>query len=69
MKEETQKMLTQLGERLSHMNTYLVIEEKKEQIAVLEEKMQDSSFWGNQEKAQKVIEESNLLKSWVIPYE
>src|SRR5687767_15534295 len=31
--------------------------------------MADHGFWGDQEQAQKVIEESKALKAWVEPYE
>src|SRR5262245_20445098 len=30
--------------------------------------MEDSSFWIDKEKAQKVITESNALKAWALPY-
>jgi peptide chain release factor 2 len=42
---------------------------KKQKIESLEQEMLDSHFWDDQEKAQKVIAESNELKSWVRPFE
>ncbi|MCH1429325.1 MAG: peptide chain release factor 2 [Chlamydiales bacterium] len=69
MKEETHKLLQQLENRVSHMSSYLGVEEKKTQLRDLESKMESPTFWEDQSKAQKVIEETNLLKSWVQPYE
>jgi peptide chain release factor 2 len=42
---------------------------KKERIEFLEQQMSDPHFWDDQQNAQKVIGESNELKSWVRPFE
>lgn len=41
---------------------------KENDVTVLEAKMATPSFWDDQEQAQKVIQEVNLLKSWIDPY-
>lgn len=41
---------------------------KEARVKELEMLMESASFWDNNEKAQKVIEESNLLKAWTLPY-
>lgn len=41
---------------------------KEKEVQKLEEKMANPSFWDNQQKAQKVIEECNALKLWTVPY-
>ncbi len=41
---------------------------KQEQVELLELEMQASSFWDNAAAAQKVIDQSNQLKAWTIPY-
>lgn len=41
------------------------LDHKKEQIKQLEEKMAEPTFWDNHDDAQKVIDESNWLKSKV----
>lgn len=41
---------------------------KQEQLKQLEDLMLESSFWDDQQKANKTISEVNLLKSWLEPY-
>lgn len=41
---------------------------KEARVKELETLMEASNFWDDNVKAQKVIEESNLLKVWVVPY-
>jgi len=41
---------------------------KEEKVRELEERMALPDFWNDQTRAQKVIEESNLLKLWTLPY-
>lgn len=45
------------------------LDSKKERIAELEQEMSASSFWDDQDSAQKVINESNGLKSYVDRFE
>lgn len=42
---------------------------KEKRVQELEEKMGESDFWNDQDSAQKVISESNLLKAWTVPYQ
>ncbi len=42
---------------------------KSQRIKQLDEQMSESSFWNDQDSAQKTIQESNQLKSWVEPIE
>jgi len=44
------------------------LEAKEAQVAELEEKMMVGGFWEDQQAAQKVISQCNLLKKWVVPY-
>ena len=41
---------------------------KEARIQELEREMELSTFWDNQSSAQKIIQEVNLLKSWLVPY-
>lgn len=41
---------------------------KEEKVAELEKAMEASSFWDDQESAQKVIAECNALRGWTVPY-
>jgi peptide chain release factor 2 len=41
---------------------------KEARVKELETLMEAATFWDNNEKAQKVIAESNLLKAWTSPY-
>jgi len=45
------------------------LDSKKERIAELEQEMSAASFWDDQDSAQKVINESNGLKSYVDRFE
>lgn len=42
---------------------------KEERVKILEEEMNDPQFWSDNERAQKIINESNDLKEWTFPYE
>lgn len=42
---------------------------KKERLCQIEDKTLEPSFWDDVQEAQKVIQESNDLKSWVLPLE
>ncbi|MBI5274754.1 MAG: peptide chain release factor 2 [Chlamydiales bacterium] len=44
------------------------IDVKEKKILELEDIMQGSSFWNDQNQAQKIISEANLLKEWTVPY-
>lgn len=41
---------------------------KEKEIASLEAKMAEPNFWLDQSSAQKVIDESNSLKMWTLPF-
>lgn len=41
---------------------------KEARVRELETLMEAGGFWDDNEKAQKVISESNLLKAWTVPY-
>jgi len=41
---------------------------KEEEVRRLEERMAAPGFWEDQEAAQKIIEASNALKLWTVPY-
>ncbi len=41
---------------------------KEAKVKELQEKMEDPSFWDDNQRAKKVIEECNALKLWTVPY-
>jgi peptide chain release factor 2 len=41
---------------------------KEQDLKILEEEMTVSTFWDNQERANGVIAQANILKSWLEPY-
>ncbi|MBI3212002.1 MAG: peptide chain release factor 2 [Simkania negevensis] len=69
MNEEIRKNIKELRERLLHMRRYLDLAKKEERVKILEEEMNDPQFWSDNERAQKIINESNDLKEWTFPYE
>ncbi|MBI0022199.1 MULTISPECIES: peptide chain release factor 2 [Lactobacillus] len=59
---DIQNQLDELKKRLDHFRGSLDLETIDESIIVNESKMQEPSFWDDQEKAQILISENNLLK-------
>ncbi len=45
------------------------LKEKEKEVKELEEQMAAPNFWDDQEKAQKVIDSCNALKTWTVPYQ
>jgi peptide chain release factor 2 len=44
------------------------VAQKEKRVLDLQHQMESSDFWEDHAKAQEVIEESNLLKGWTVPY-
>lgn len=42
---------------------------KKNSLIQLDKKMEDPTFWDDQEAAKKIMGEVSLLKGWIVPYE
>lgn len=61
--------LEAMAKRLENYRESLNLTEKEARIAELENEMTYPDFWDNQEKAQKVIDESNALKAMVDKYQ
>ncbi|MFB5978725.1 peptide chain release factor 2 [Lactobacillus delbrueckii] len=59
---EIQNALDELRTRLNHFRGSLDFDNISESIEINEAKMAEPGFWDNQEKAQKLISETNLLK-------
>ncbi|MFD2761222.1 peptide chain release factor 2 [Lentibacillus juripiscarius] len=62
----------ELGRMMKRINEFrgsLDLDVKRERIKELEMRMTEPEFWDNQEEAQKVINESNQLKSYVEGFE
>jgi len=55
-------------ERLEKLKSFLKIDEKNEERAVIEEVMSESSFWDNQEKAQETVANLSSLKNVLEPF-
>lgn len=45
------------------------LEKKKGRVLKLQEQMEDSDFWLDPDQAKVVIDESNSLKMWTVPYD
>jgi len=43
------------------------LDAKQKKVEALEKRMEEPDFWENQDQAQKLIRESNLLKAWTKP--
>ncbi|MDN3509595.1 MAG: peptide chain release factor 2 [Candidatus Neptunochlamydia sp.] len=68
MNGEIKGKLKDIDNRLIHMWRYLDLEVKEEQVQQLEKKMEEGDFWSDNEEAQKIINQCNLLKGWTDPY-
>lgn len=44
------------------------LEVKEKEVNLLEKKMEEGDFWSDNEAAQKVINQCNILKGWTHPY-
>ena len=64
---ETRAMLDEAERRAGHLWKFLDVAGKQKRIAELEVKMSEQGFWDSQQAAQKVIQESNLMKNTVNP--
>ncbi|QYY37366.1 peptide chain release factor 2 [Ruficoccus sp. ZRK36] len=60
---ELRTLIDEITKRAGYLWRYLDVEGKQQRIGELEQEMGAPSFWDSQEAAQKVIGESNLLKS------
>ena len=63
--EELRPQIGELRNRLGELKTGLKIEPKKERIQDLDYQMAAPGFWDDPDKAQKVAQEANNLKSEV----
>lgn len=59
---EIQNVLDELKKRLDHFRGLFDLDGINESIEINEAKMAQPDFWDNQEKAQKLISENNVLK-------
>ncbi|HLS23025.1 MAG TPA: peptide chain release factor 2 [Pseudogracilibacillus sp.] len=66
---EAKQTIDYISERVEEFRGSLDLTEKKTQISKLEAKMSEPSFWDDRSEAQKVIDESNLLKGQVEAFE
>ncbi|RYG74400.1 peptide chain release factor 2 [Lentibacillus lipolyticus] len=61
--------LNQMMKRINEFRGSLDLDDKRERMKELEMRMTEPEFWDNQDEAQKVINESNQLKSYVEGFE
>ncbi len=59
------KRLTELLEQVQSLKSQLNLQQKEQRILELEDAMQASDFWNDQDKAQSVTQEYNQLKEFV----
>jgi peptide chain release factor 2 len=64
---ETRAALEEAERRANHLWKFLDVPGKQARILELEGKMAEQGFWDSQQAAQKVIQESNLLKNIANP--
>ncbi|MGB0272379.1 MAG: peptide chain release factor 2 [Opitutales bacterium] len=64
---EVRSQIEEITRRAGHIWRYLDGEQKLAEIAALEAKMAEPSFWDDQQSAQKVIAAANRLKAAVNP--
>lgn len=56
-------------ERLQHLSRFLKIEERKKELAGIEEVMARPDFWDNKEKAQATVQSVSPLKNVLEPFD
>jgi peptide chain release factor 2 len=67
--EELKTRSGEASNRIGHLNSFLDIDKRKEEIASIEKKMSAPDFWDNKEKAQELMEKLSSCKNIVAPYE
>ncbi len=67
--EELKNNRKDLNDRITHLNKFLKIESKKEDILKIEELMIAPDFWNNSEKAQGIMSDLSACKNIVDPFE
>ncbi|WP_145653820.1 peptide chain release factor 2 [Bacillus paralicheniformis] len=65
---EIRQELENMATRLADFRGSLDLETKEARINELDEQMADPDFWGDQQKAQTIINEANALKDYVNTY-
>ncbi|MFH1782499.1 MAG: peptide chain release factor 2 [Candidatus Omnitrophota bacterium] len=68
MLEDIKSKLETLGKKLQDLRGYLDVESNEKEQKILEEKMSESGFWNNQEKAQVIIQKLKYAKAVTTPY-
>ncbi|MBJ7449496.1 MAG: peptide chain release factor 2 [Parachlamydiales bacterium] len=68
MNQELEQRIKSFKERLVDMWRYLDLASKEAKVNELDEVMASNGFWDDQVYAQKIISESNALKTWTVPY-
>lgn len=64
---ETRSKIDEITRRTSHLWKFLDIPNKQKQLIQYDHRMSEPDFWNNQQTAQKVISESNQIKSLINP--
>ncbi|MBI5417424.1 peptide chain release factor 2 [Candidatus Poribacteria bacterium] len=65
----SQEELKKLKFKLNQILEYLDIDDKEQELGLLETKMAQPDFWNNQEQAQNIIKKIRDIKFWVIPFQ
>ena len=66
--EEVKISADEANGRIRHLEKFLKIEEKRQKLAEIEEKMSAPDFWDNREKAQALMGELSSCKNVVEPF-
>jgi len=54
--------------RLAHLSSFLKIEERRKELAAIEQTMADPAFWDNKEKAQATVQSLSAAKNVLEPF-
>lgn len=65
--EAHHKVIDELGERIRTIRESLRYDEKSAQLAELEEKMNATDFWDDQDRAKEIVGELKLTKARIMP--
>ena len=66
--EEVKSSADEANARIRHLEKFLKIDEKKQTLAGIEEKMSAPDFWDNREKAQELMGQISACKNVVEPF-
>ncbi len=66
--EELKNVADEATQRIAELGSFLKIDDRREKLNILEQKMADPDFWNNKEQAQATVAELSSCKNVIEPF-